>query len=391
MCTYRSLPSLPGRICSVPEAAVHCRGQGPHRGGAGTGLLTWLLLRRISSRGSVPHLLFMGRPPHYQNLPAPTAHADNAQNIRGATLSLCAIGHRSNETSTIQFIGTEKAYLRCEGTRSEYFNFGGSRVLWRLCSSMPTKSACRARRHRATFPCGVFEVCTKHAAGALGSRRPACCRGRGVPRRAASALSSEKSRALSAKGRRVPEECCDAGGGPSECFRLRFLRCLVVACGFQDAVESGDYWKLQAAARSVWTAGTRGEAACDCNGWERAKAMQAAVGCGLGAEQAQIGGLLCDLSFVRPPGTPAEASDAYSQSSFRGAWFDQRIVQACSALAWQLGEPQASRELRKAAQVRIPGSCTPCLGDKVSSPTSKSGSGRELHIIPVKGIQMAET
>ena len=67
VCVYtcRSLPSLLGRICSVPEAAVHCRGQGPHKGGAGTGLLTLLLLRRISSRGSVPHLLFMGRPPHY--------------------------------------------------------------------------------------------------------------------------------------------------------------------------------------------------------------------------------------------------------------------------------------------------------------------------------------
>ena len=113
---------------------------------------------------------------------------------------------------------------------------------------------------------------------------------RGVPRRP-SARTRTRAELSAAKGRRVPEECCDAGGGPDECFRLRFLRCLVVTCGFQDAVESGDYWKLQAAARSVWTAGTwrsrLREAACGCNGWERAKAMQAAVGCGLGAEQAR--------------------------------------------------------------------------------------------------------
>ena len=139
----------------------------------------------------------------------------------------------------------------------------------------------------------------------------------------------------------------------------------------------------------------RGEAACEkplavaMVGREpRQCKLQSAV---VWAQSRPDRSLLCDLSFVRPPGTPAEASDAYSQSSFRGAWFDQHIVQAFSALAWQLGEPQASRELRKAAQVRIPGSCTPCLGDKVSSPTSKSGSGRELHIIPVQGIQMAET
>ena len=143
----------------------------------------------------------------------------------------------------------------------------------------------------------------------------------------------------------------------------------------QDAVESGDYWKLQAAARSR-------SRFPDCN--ERTARrklrqckLQLAV---VWAQSRPDRSPVCDLSFVLPPGTPAEASDAYSQSPLRGAWLNQGSVQACLAVAWQRGELQASRELRRAAQVRIPVSCTPYPGLGIASRSlaSKSGSGREL-------------